>query len=148
MTDAIPTRVRRKTYRLAARIPIPDSTSMGRNGLRPDRARWHILDNDGAPICGRLRSWEIVDLADFSGVAAEGGRVCNPCHGEFSWQPAPRGTHREAWEAERGPLPIGWVLHYECRQVDCLELDHMTPMSRADHARLHNDERGRAAGGC
>lgn len=80
------TRVRR---RLMERSPIPHATPMGRNGLRPGRDRWHILDDAGRPLCGRREPWEMVDLAEYGSDEVRGGRICNPCHGQFSLKPEP-----------------------------------------------------------
>jgi hypothetical protein len=77
-----------KRYVLTERVPIGAGVPMGRGWNRPDRARWHILDEHGNPLCGRLLSWEIVDLAPFADPQVK--RVCNPCHGQFSWSADPR----------------------------------------------------------
>jgi hypothetical protein len=48
-----------------------------------------------------------------------------------------RGAHVVAWEAVNGPVPPGHVLHHICETPACVRPDHLTPMTRAEHARLH-----------
>jgi hypothetical protein len=84
---------KRRPYTLMERRPIPDDQQMGRAyGRDASQQRWHILDDDGAPLCSRRQHWEIVDLEPYSVVA--GGRICSPCHGQFSWSPMPHDVER------------------------------------------------------
>jgi hypothetical protein len=46
-------------------------------------------------------------------------------------------AHRAAYEQFVGPIPKGHVLHHLCGQRDCVRPDHLQPMTRADHLRLH-----------
>lgn len=168
MTDIMAKHPYRRTYSQTPRRPIAPDTLMGRSSnLRDTRARWHILDAMGIPLC--LRQAAIGETARFADID---GRVCSPCHHEHSWQPVPtefveedrgfatpcwiwtRGVdndgygqrgrqrrwvmaHRATYEAEYGPIPEGWVIHHQCGQPACLNPEHLEAMSRADHCRLH-----------
>jgi hypothetical protein len=46
-------------------------------------------------------------------------------------------AHRDTYAAEYGEIPAGYIVHHKCGQADCLRLDHLEAMSRADHVRLH-----------
>lgn len=55
--------------------------------------------------------------------------------------PSPSGdvayVYRVLWEAYIGPLTPDVLLHHTCHDKSCINLDHLTPMSRADHIREH-----------
>lgn len=46
-------------------------------------------------------------------------------------------AHRYHYEAAHGPIPLDLVLHHECGNKLCVNPDHLRPMTRADHNRLH-----------
>lgn len=65
-------------------------------------------------------------------------------------------AHRFYYERAHGPIPPAHDLHHRCEQRDCVNPDHVEPMTEADHLRGHSrldwsdvDEmrRRRAAGG-
>ena len=47
------------------------------------------------------------------------------------------GAHRMVWTVQRGPVPTGYELHHECQVRACVNVDHLTAMTRAEHARVH-----------
>lgn len=47
-------------------------------------------------------------------------------------------AHRLSYELFFGPVNPGLVIHHYCENSRCLNPDHMTKMTRADHARLHH----------
>lgn len=47
-------------------------------------------------------------------------------------------VHRMVYEAKNGALGKGLVLHHECGTKGCINPDHLTPMTRAEHIRLHD----------
>lgn len=60
-----------------------------------------------------------------------------------SGEGSPRYVYRDLWEAERGPLPDGIILHHTCETVWCINLDHLAPMTQSEHAAIHLAERNR-----
>lgn len=46
-------------------------------------------------------------------------------------------AYRFAFELLRGNVPEGLVLHHTCENMGCCNPDHVEPISRADHMRLH-----------
>ena len=46
-------------------------------------------------------------------------------------------AHRIAWEEARGPIPTGLVIHHECRQPACVNVEHLSCITHAEHNRLH-----------
>lgn len=40
------------------------------------------------------------------------------------------GVHRYAWEAERGPIPVGMELDHQCHNRACCNLDHLRIATR------------------
>lgn len=48
-------------------------------------------------------------------------------------------AHRQAWEAAHGPIPAGAVVHHECENPSCVNVDHLRLVeSQSAHARLHD----------
>ena len=170
MTDATEHSVAaRRRYVVGPRLRIPDEARMGRSiHLRDTRARWHLLDENDAPLCGRQAN--IGETTDYIGSIQSGGPLCDPCHGKYSWQAMPeyveedhgylspcwiwtrgpyehvygkrnhRNVHREAYEAAHGEIPFGYVIHHLCGETQCINPDHLEAMSRADHIRIHQPE--------
>lgn len=52
-----------------------------------------------------------------------------------------RGTtaHRHYYEDRFGHLPEGLDLHHTCQNRGCVNPDHLTPLTRPQHTRLHRD---------
>jgi hypothetical protein len=46
-------------------------------------------------------------------------------------------AHRWFYETLVGPIPEGFHLHHECRTEACVNPDHLTPLSPADHKLQH-----------
>lgn len=46
-------------------------------------------------------------------------------------------AHRTVWWAKRGPVPSGHELHHECQVRTCVNVEHLTVMTRAEHIRIH-----------
>lgn len=53
-------------------------------------------------------------------------------------------AHRVLYEERHGALPKGVLLHHRCDQKDCVRPDHLQPMTRASHLRLHRKKRSSA----
>lgn len=45
--------------------------------------------------------------------------------------------HRFVYEAQHGPVPPDWDVHHECGNRACVNLEHLTALPHAEHARLH-----------
>ena len=54
-----------------------------------------------------------------------------------------RYAYRVAWEAAHGPLPEGAVLHHRCGNAWCVNVEHLEPLTAAEHAAEHLSERNR-----
>lgn len=46
-------------------------------------------------------------------------------------------AHRVAWEAMHGPVGPGLDLHHVCENPACVNVAHLVPMTRKQHAALH-----------
>lgn len=47
-------------------------------------------------------------------------------------------AHRYAWEHEVGKIPIGMELHHTCENPECINVEHLILLTKADHTRLHS----------
>ena len=52
-------------------------------------------------------------------------------------------VYRDLWEKANGPLPQGVLLHHKCENVWCINLEHLEPLTRAEHAAIHLADRNR-----
>ena len=62
--------------------------------------------------------------------------------------PVPRYAHRHVWERAHGPIPEGFEVHHVCGHEWCVRLDHLTLLSRHDHASLHFAQPRRPRASC
>lgn len=46
-------------------------------------------------------------------------------------------AHRVSYEERHGSIPGGLDLHHRCRQRNCINPDHLEPLTRSDHAKAH-----------
>ena len=53
-------------------------------------------------------------------------------------------AHRFAYEHLVGPIPEGHIVHHDCGNPACVRPEHLRPMTRGDHARLHRGGNGGA----
>ena len=49
-------------------------------------------------------------------------------------------AHRFFYETFRSPLPAGTELHHTCGNRACVNPDHLVPLTRSKHARLHRTQ--------
>lgn len=47
-----------------------------------------------------------------------------------------RSRRRRGWESAYGPIPEGRELHHTCDEPRCSNLEHLVPMTRAEHMAL------------
>lgn len=47
-------------------------------------------------------------------------------------------VHRYFYEARRGPLPEGYVVHHVCENKRCVNVDHLRGVTRATHLTMHD----------
>jgi hypothetical protein len=48
-------------------------------------------------------------------------------------------AHRVFYEILVGDIPDGHVLHHECENPGCVNPDHCTPLTPAEHLALHRE---------
>ena len=48
-----------------------------------------------------------------------------------------RYVHVVCWEEANGPVPPGKELHHRCKVRNCINLEHLEPLTRAEHRALH-----------
>lgn len=53
----------------------------------------------------------------------------------------PRGTHVVYYERKHGPVPAGYHVHHLCEVAECVNPDHLTPLSPAAHKQAHSSLR-------
>ena len=46
-------------------------------------------------------------------------------------------VHRVAWEEVHGKIPPKMIIHHECGNPRCTNVEHLRMMSRSAHSRLH-----------
>ncbi len=46
--------------------------------------------------------------------------------------------HRYMYEKYVGPIPEGFILHHECKEKSCVNYNHVTPLPKIEHLKLHN----------
>ena len=49
-------------------------------------------------------------------------------------------AHRFFYERARGPIPVSHILHHTCGNRACVNPDHLMPLTRSEHARLHRNQ--------
>jgi DNA-binding transcriptional regulator YiaG len=54
-------------------------------------------------------------------------------------------VYRVMWEAEHGPVPEGLELDHLCRQRDCVNLNHLEPVTHQENMRRSSVARAAAA---
>jgi len=52
-------------------------------------------------------------------------------------------AHRKAWADANGPIPSGMVIHHECENKWCVNLEHLRCISHREHNRIHDNIRKR-----
>lgn len=48
-------------------------------------------------------------------------------------------AHRAAWFRKNGPIPDGMVIHHECGNRQCVNVDHLRCLTNLEHNRIHNN---------
>lgn len=72
------------------------------------------------------------------------GPVTTGGYGTLMWTVLaayPIRAHRAAYMLLVGPIPAGRHVHHLCKQPLCCNPDHLTTITPAQHARLHNPKR-------
>ena len=54
-------------------------------------------------------------------------------------------AHRRLYEMFHGPIPAGMTLDHECCRIDCVNPDHLVPVSRGENVRLAFERRRQGA---
>lgn len=82
----------------------------------------------------RFRSF--VDVIDSCWVWNGGTTTAG--YGEFTIDGTTHYAHRYGYELFVGPVPDGMHLHHKCEVKVCCNPAHLTPLTAAEHRRLHN----------
>jgi hypothetical protein len=96
---------------------------------RPPKVELYRID----PVTG-CWEWQLGKMGSGYGAISRGGKT--------------RSAHLWLYEKLVGPVPMGHELHHVCENVGCvnvLSAEHIRPVTRAEHARLHagRDRRGK-----
>lgn len=87
--------------------------------------------NQPPPSAGQHCAWPvIVDPVFFCWRWR--GRKDRDGYGTHSGQGS---AHRMVYEAERGPIPEGMMLDHRCRRRDCVNPNHLEPVSQSTNER-------------
>lgn len=87
---------------------------------------WNKVDKDGPvpesrPDLGPCWIWRAAKIADGYGVIGFAGKS--------------RYAHRLAYEALVGPIPVGLCIDHLCRVRNCVNPDHMEPVTNEENTR-------------
>lgn len=72
----------------------------------------------------------------FTGCLLFQGALNNSGYGTVHADHFGIGTHRVMWVAERGSVPAGKELHHKCEQRNCVNVEHLQVVTKAEHTRL------------
>jgi len=50
-------------------------------------------------------------------------------------------AHRVAYVEQVGPIPDGYHVHHECRNPECVNVEHLRALPPSEHLSLHSAER-------
>lgn len=73
------------------------------------------------------------------------GKINNRGYGVFWWRGRDVYAHRAAWEMERGPVPEGMQLDHRCRVRNCVNVEHLEPVTPSENLRRGHAARSAAA---
>jgi len=48
-------------------------------------------------------------------------------------------AHRVAWEELRGPIPAGLIVHHNCGDKLCVNIEHLRCITHAEHNAIHDN---------
>lgn len=114
--------------RIAARVKSP---IMNLGGSQPTkRARWRGTPEDRGYSTPCL-IWQ--------------GYVAPTGYGELRDGATRWLAHRWAFEQARGPIPEDHHLHHLCEQKDCINAEHLQPMTVSAHRLLHANNETKVA---
>lgn len=74
---------------------------------------------------------------DVDGCSLWNGGTYATGYGEFTIGGQSIYAHRHAYELFVGPIPDGHHLHHECEVKACVNPDHLTPLTPAEHRKRH-----------
>ena len=84
--------------------------------------------NTNTPVVDRLLSrCEIGDCWLWTGVLTSGG------YGQMSVNGVQKYVHRLIWEELIGPIPAGYDVDHLCRVRNCVNPDHLDPVTRREN---------------
>lgn len=91
------------------------------------------------------RFWAKVDTSGECWVWTAG--KCHGGHGQFTVKPHPPvKAHRWLWESVMGELSPDIELHHKCENPACVRTDHLVPLTKSEHNKLHWELRRQRVG--
>lgn len=97
--------------------------------------RWQLGMEPYSVIASRDILSNVVE-DPFTGCLLFQGTLNNSGYGTVHASHPGIGTHRVVWIAERGPVPAGKELHHECEQRNCVNVEHLQVVTKAEHTLL------------
>jgi len=79
----------------------------------------------------RFESKYVVDTT--SGCWNWGGVIDPSGYGRFDRTGRPQKAHRVSWELHRGPIPRDLEIDHLCRNIRCVNPDHLEPVTKSEN---------------
>lgn len=116
-----------------ARLALPPGPAPSEE--RPQLELEHVVDQERAAV------ERLISEPDVDGCRRWRGSYDQDGYPRAWWRGGYRRAARLLYTWQRGPIPSGHTLDHVCRQRWCVEVEHLDPIPRAEHARRENRRR-------